>query len=233
MSNPSTPNFSGMGAMTDTLDFVKNLWSGMGVPGMSAQGKGMGIPGMIMPSLSVEEINKQIADLKAVESWLTLNMNMLRSTIQALEVQSATIATLQSMSASFSAAAKSATNLNPAGKAASAAPAAAKDEPAATAQPAEPPKSPEPPPSTATASTKATDAAAPLGNPAMWWNMLQDQFNQAVNAALASEKPVAPVKAASSKVSSEKPQTSKSVKAAAAKKASTPSAKKAPKTPVK
>jgi len=195
---------------------------------MGAQGKGMGIPGMIMPSLSVEEINKQIADLKAVESWLTLNMNMLRSTIQALEVQSATIATLQSMSASFSAAVKPAVTPGAAGKAAGAAPAAAKEEekPAA-AQSTETPK---PPP---TASVKTADAAAPLGNPAMWWNMLQDQFNQAVNTALASEKPTPPVKAASSKVSSEKPQTSKPVKVAAAKKAPTPRAKKTPKTPVK
>ena len=74
MSNSSMPNIPGMGAMTDTLDFVKNLWGGMSIPGM-------GIPGMVMPTLSVEEINKQISDLKTVESWLTLNMNMLRSTI--------------------------------------------------------------------------------------------------------------------------------------------------------
>ena len=79
MIKPNMSNIPGMGAMTDTLDFVKNLWGGMSVPGM-------GIPGMVMPTLSVEEINKQIADLKAVESWLTLNMNMLRGTIQALEV---------------------------------------------------------------------------------------------------------------------------------------------------
>jgi hypothetical protein len=228
MANSSMPNFSGMGAMTDTLDFVKNLWGGMGVPGMNAQGKGMGIPGMIMPSLSVEEINKQISDLKAVESWLTLNMNMLRSTIQALEVQSATIATLQSMSASFSAAVKPSPTSNPP----SAAPTAAKDAAKPAAPAAEPPKSA----TEAAGSTKTVDADAPLGNPAMWWNMLQDQFNQAVNTALASEKTAATVKPASSKVTSEKPQTSKPVKAAAAaapKKTPTSRAKKAPKTPVK
>ncbi|MGB6055324.1 MAG: PhaM family polyhydroxyalkanoate granule multifunctional regulatory protein, partial [Burkholderiaceae bacterium] len=74
-----------LGAMSDSLELVKRLWSGMGVPGMAA------------PSLSVEEINKKIADLKAVESWLTLNMNMLRGTIQALEVQSGTLTALQSI----------------------------------------------------------------------------------------------------------------------------------------
>jgi hypothetical protein len=241
MSNSSTPNFAGMGAMTDTLDFVKNLWGGMGVPGMSAQGKGMqgmGIPGMIMPSLSVEEINKQISDLKAVESWLTLNMNMLRSTIQALEVQSATIATLQSMSASFSAAVKpSPANKTPnaaPGSVPSAAPAATKEE-AKTAAPAAQSAEPLKPSPAVAGSTKkdATDADAPLGNPAMWWNMLQDQFNQAVNTALASEKPAATVKPANSKVTSEKPQTSKPVKVVAAKKPAAPRAKKVSKTPAK
>src|SRR3954463_3728875 len=90
MSNPNMSGIPGVGAMTDTLDFVKKMWGGMNIPGMA------------MPTLSVDDINKQIADLKAVESWLTLNMNMLRGTIQALEVQSATIAALQSMSAAMS-----------------------------------------------------------------------------------------------------------------------------------
>jgi hypothetical protein len=241
MSNSSTPNFAGMGTMTDTLDFVKNLWGGMGVPGIRVQGKGiagMGIPGMIMPSLSVEEINKQISDLKAVESWLTLNMNMLRSTIQALEVQSATIATLQSMSASFSAAVKP----SPANKAANSATnsaangvpsnanAAAKEEVTPAAPAAE---SPKPPPTAAAPSKKDGDANAALGNPAMWWNMLQDQFNQAVNTALASENPAATVKSASSKVAPEKSPTSKPEKVSTAKKPAATRAKKVPKTPAK
>jgi hypothetical protein len=99
MTNPAMPNLPGFGAITDTMEFMRTMWGGMNAPGV-------GIPGMVMPSLSVEEINKQIADLKAVESWLTLNMNMLRGTIQALEVQSATIATLRSMGETLSASVK-------------------------------------------------------------------------------------------------------------------------------
>jgi len=181
MTNHST-EIPGISAMTDTLDFVKNLWGGMNLPGMNLPT--MGIPGMIMPTLSVEEINKQISDLKAVESWLTLNMNMLRSTIQALEVQSATISTLQSMSETFSAAVK-------AGSEAATKPAAH----AKTVEPvAEPPKAmqqtqPEPEPNKAAATPNPQANAAQLANPAIWWNMLQDQFKQAVDTALASEKP--------------------------------------------
>jgi hypothetical protein len=205
------PNFPGMSAMTDTLDFMKNLWGGMNIPGMS------GMPGMVMPTLSVEEINKQISDLKAVESWLNLNMNMLRSTIQALEVQSATISTLQSMSETLSAAIKP--------DAAKAAPAAKPEAPYSSF--AQAPEKPAPEPAATKASTAApsfNEAAdsvggAGLANPAIWWNMLQDQFKQAVDTALATEKPEAASKAA--------PAASKP----ATKKSSTPRKRAAPKSP--
>lgn len=185
MIKPNLSNIPGMDAMTGTLDFVKNLWGGMSVPGM-------GIPGMVMPTLSVDEINKQISDLKAVESWLTLNMNMLRGTIQALEVQSATISTLQSMGETLSAAVKSKPRSSfesmpeaapkPAPEPA---PPVEKTPPAADAQLA-PEANREP-------NEQAAKFVAPQANPAMWWNMLQDQFKQAVNSAMASE----PAKSAS------------------------------------
>lgn len=101
MSKPTPSAIPGVSMMTDTLDFFKNMWEnvpGMNLPGMKH------IPGMVMPTLSVEEIEKQIKDLKAVESWLTLNLNMLQGTIQALEVQKATISTLQTMGETFTAA---------------------------------------------------------------------------------------------------------------------------------
>ena len=207
MSNMS--NIPGMGAVTDTLDFVKNLWGGMSVPGM-------GIPGIVMPTLSVEEINKQIADLKAVESWLTLNMNMLRGTIQALEVQSATISTLKSMGETLSAAVKPSTVSR-------AAPAEAMKKPEAAPQPVAPP---EPPSVKSEPKSDAKDAApgfmAPQANPAVWWNMLQDQFKQAVNSAMATEPAKAasnPASAAAKSKAAAKPKAVSSAKRKAAPKA--------------
>jgi hypothetical protein len=73
MSNHGSNDMPGANAMGYTLAFVKQLWGSMKIPGMA------------MPSLSPEDIDKQIADLKAVESWLQVNMNMLRGSIQALE----------------------------------------------------------------------------------------------------------------------------------------------------
>src|SRR5690606_17284781 len=45
----------------------------------------------------------RIADLKAVEQWLTVNMSMLHGTIRALEIQRGTIATLQAFGAPIAA----------------------------------------------------------------------------------------------------------------------------------
>lgn len=197
MIKPNMSSIPGMGAVTDTLDFVKNLWGGMNVPGM-------GMPGMVMPTLSVEEINKQISDLKAVESWLTVNMNMLRGTIQALEVQSATIATLQSMGETLSAAVQTAVPPKPEPqRTIFGEPRKSKSEEAPEpAPPAGPKASPQETPKAGfdTKNPAAAFMASPQANPAMWWNMLQDQFKQAVTSAMATEpiKPPAETAASSS-----------------------------------
>ncbi|HEX2531435.1 MAG TPA: PhaM family polyhydroxyalkanoate granule multifunctional regulatory protein [Burkholderiaceae bacterium] len=195
MLKPEMPNIPGMGAVTDTLEFVRNLWSSVGVPGT-------GIPGMVMPTLSVEEINKQIADLKAVESWLAVNMNMLRGTIQALEVQSATLSTLRSMGETLSSTVKSAAGMQP-----PASPQAATGEKSQVHEEKAAPR-PEPKrksrnnlkaefkgetkPAREAAAPTAEGAAdmqdfAPLANPAMWWNLLQNQFGQAMASAMPGE----------------------------------------------
>lgn len=189
MAHPQMPNIPGAAVMTDTLDFVKSLWGSMSVPGLTA------------PTLSVEELDKKISDLKAVETWLNLNMSMLRGSIQALEVQRGTIATLKSVGASLAAAVnqpqssdhKSIFDANPYAsaffhhareadkdKAPAPAPAAAPAAPAAPAA-AEKPE----------AAAADKPAAAPMTNPAVWWNMLQDQFKQAVSTAMASESMMA------------------------------------------
>ena len=184
MLKPQMPNIPGVTAMTDTLDFVKNLWGSMSVPGIS-------IPGMAAPTLSVEELDKKIADLKAVEAWLNVNVSMLRGTVQALEVQRGTIATLKSMGAALSNAVK-----QPGAKEKSVL-AAAPYASAFFSQPAVEPArvEPKPEPKIEAAPAPVADkeaatpapAAAAMANPAIWWNLLQDQFKQAVSTALSSD----------------------------------------------
>ena len=72
---------------SDPLDFVRNMWSGMG----------FSLPGMVTPTLDVDELEKRIADMKAVEGWLKMNLNMLQMSIQGLEMQHATLTTIKAM----------------------------------------------------------------------------------------------------------------------------------------
>lgn len=71
----------------DPLDFLKNMWSSMG----------FNLPGMVTPTLDVSELDKRIADLRAVEGWLKMNMDMLHMSIQALEMQRHTLAAMKAM----------------------------------------------------------------------------------------------------------------------------------------
>ena len=66
----------------DPLDFVRGMWNNMG----------FSLPGMVTPTLDVDELDKRIADMKAVEGWLKMNLNMLQMSIQGLEMQRAAIA---------------------------------------------------------------------------------------------------------------------------------------------
>ncbi|WP_321966562.1 PhaM family polyhydroxyalkanoate granule multifunctional regulatory protein [Burkholderia cepacia] len=133
---------------------------------------------MMAPLTSVEELDKRITDLRAVEQWLKLNLGMLQSAIQALEVQRATLATLRAFGAfaqsSMSAAEEAAVAAAQAAKSASAAP--------GDAPPAE------------DADASAADAAAQAFDPAGWWNLLQSQFNQLASLAMAQPgmQPAAP-----------------------------------------
>lgn len=195
--NPQMPHIPGAGAMTDTLDFVKNLWGSMSVPGMS-------MPGLGAPILSVEELDKKIADLKAVEAWLNVNVAMLRGTVQALEVQRGTIHTLKTMGATLAEAMKQP------GADEKSVLAAAPYASAFFGQPAAAPEA-----AKAKAAPKANAAAEPapfMPDPTMWWNVLQDQFKQAVSGAMSSEamtgaKPAAPD--AATKEEPAKPRASK------------------------
>ena len=64
---------------------------------MSSFGQSASLAGGSMaPSLNPEDLERRIAELKVVENWLRLNLSMLGSSIQGMEVQLATIKTLRS-----------------------------------------------------------------------------------------------------------------------------------------
>ncbi len=63
--------------------------------GLSQVGGAMGVPASLSPTLNPEELERRIQELKVVENWLKLNLSMLSSTIQGMEVQLATISTIR------------------------------------------------------------------------------------------------------------------------------------------
>jgi predicted XRE-type DNA-binding protein len=87
-------NTKGMMSFVPGMDFVQNLFKA--APGI-AQSLPPSLTQWIAPTMSVEEIDKKIADLKSVQSWLETNTAMLKATVQALEVQRMTISALKSM----------------------------------------------------------------------------------------------------------------------------------------
>ena len=164
MLKPPPQNVPGM---TDTLEFVKNLWGGMGVPGV-------GMPGIGAPQMSTDDLDKRITDLKTVETWLNLNLTMLRTSIQALEVQRGTIAALKSMTDSMTQAMGKAGD-----QTTSLPPFAAFFTAGGTPQPG-----------TGTAASGSADGAtadAAMAPAVAWWNLLQDQFRQAVASAIPAD----------------------------------------------
>src|SRR5574343_1451317 len=87
----------GFGKFVPGFDFLQSL----------AKGASSGIPQMpqlsswVAPTLSVEELEKRIDERKAVQFWLEQNSRALTATIQALEVQKMTLATLKGMNVSM------------------------------------------------------------------------------------------------------------------------------------
>jgi hypothetical protein len=182
-TTPPFPGFPGFppGEMLDRMwDMMRLTPFGSAFPGGQAGGtSGFGpslsmMSDMMAPLTSVEELDKRITDMRAVEQWLKLNLNMLQSAIQALEVQRATLATLRA----FGAFAQQSMS-----------------QPASAAASAPPPERARPEPSAAPAGDEAKAsgssagegeaAAMPGYDPSAWWNLLQSQFNQIAQFAMA------------------------------------------------
>lgn len=184
-TKPSMP--SPLGAMGETFDLIQKMWGGMGMPTpgnlASIAGMPQQMPSMLAPTVDINELDKRIADLRAVAQWLELNASMLRTTIQTLEVQRATIATLKGISGAMlapimgTAEAARMTSALPTLAEVTAARATAAPEPAQlAAKTARKRKRP---------AHQAPSLADDALNPAAWWHTLQDQF--AKIAAVASE----------------------------------------------
>ena len=69
----------------DPFEAFRRLWGPLGLP----------VPGMAVPTMDPKEVEKRVADLKSVEAWLAMNLNMVRFAIQGLELQRAALQAMQ------------------------------------------------------------------------------------------------------------------------------------------
>jgi hypothetical protein len=173
MTTPPTGN--PFGAFMPGWDFLQNL-------GKAQSEAASPMAGWVAPTLNVEDLDKRIQELKAVQYWLEQNTRMLGATIQALEVQKMTLSTLKSMNVQADALAQS-LKLKPEDfmekwrkpAASQAASSAAASEPASQPLAAEEPFD-EPP--------AAPDQPEVAGvDPVQWWGALSQQFQDIASTA--------------------------------------------------
>ena len=97
MSNANIPSFPDFGKLVPGFDFLQNLAKQAAGSATQAIPQLPNLGNWIAPTLNVEELDKRVQELKAVQFWLDQNAAALKATIQALEVQKMTLATLKGM----------------------------------------------------------------------------------------------------------------------------------------
>ncbi|WP_298214802.1 PhaM family polyhydroxyalkanoate granule multifunctional regulatory protein [Acidovorax sp.] len=185
-----TSNF-GFGKLVPGFDFLQSL----------AKGASSSIPQLpnlsnwVAPTISVEELEKRIEELKAVQFWLEQNSRALAATIQALEVQKMTLATLKGMNFSMgdvanafklktadtvmSGVQKAADTVSGAAEAVAGAAARVTGRASAGDDAAQAESDDTPAPVKAKPKAKTKAAAEPaLVDPMQWWGALTGQFQQ-------------------------------------------------------
>jgi hypothetical protein len=167
MDTPDTHAFS---RFIPGFEFLQNLArqaAGSVAPGMTSGVTGMPpLSQWVAPSFNPEELERRIAELRAVHFWLDQNAKALAATIQALEVQKMTLTALKGMNVSLQDVAE-AFKIRP-------------EQVRPMADPApEPASKPEPSPFTGAAPASgpgAEEPGAPAVDPMRWWSALTEQF---------------------------------------------------------
>ncbi len=168
----------GFAKLVPGFDFLQNLTQGTAqtLPQMPS------LSSWVAPTLDVDELEKRIQELRAVHFWLEQNSKALGATIQALEVQKMTLATLKGMNCSMADLAQAMKLTPQAGTPATSA-----------GKPSQPSK------------TSESSAASGVVDPVQWWGSLTQQFQHIASTAMqgvteaaqAAQAPAAAAKRAS------------------------------------
>ena len=181
----------GFGKFVPGFDFLQNLGKGVS----QSQPAMPGLSNWIAPTLNVEELDKRIGELKAVHFWLDQNSRALGATIQALELQKMTLATLKGMNFNMADIAKG-LKLDPAGFATPAARSDGEKSAGGSGSVAGAAKE-------AVAKARASKVKSDSGKPAtgvvdplQWWGALTQQFQEIAAGAVQEAAANPPIAAA-------------------------------------
>lgn len=169
----------GFGKFVPGFDFLQNL-AGSAVKGAAGASPLPHLANWVAPTLSVEELDKRISELKAVQFWLDQNATGLKATIQALEVQKMTLAALKGMNFQLGEVAE-AFKIKPAAE--SSADSAVEAAPPAPAEPAARP-APKKRPKAKAAEPADAPASEGVVDPLQWWGALTQQFQHIAASAM-------------------------------------------------
>ena len=100
---PSDPPAAGMAfSPQEALDFMQRMWNpfGMPMPGFQTPGvppagagpaQGFPHPAAMFAALDPAEIERKIGELRIIEGWLAMSLNMMQMSIKTLELQKASL----------------------------------------------------------------------------------------------------------------------------------------------
>ena len=101
--SPDKPAFSF--SPQQALEFMQKMWNpfGMPIPGFGVPGAPAGQapalpfpnPAAMFASLDPEEIERKIGELRVIEGWLQMSLNLMQMSIKTMELQKASLEALR------------------------------------------------------------------------------------------------------------------------------------------
>lgn len=92
----------------DALAFMQRMWNPLGIPfpGFGMPGTGpepaagaqpapLPNPAMMFAALDPAELDRKITELRIIENWLSMSLNMMQMSIKTIELQKASLEALQ------------------------------------------------------------------------------------------------------------------------------------------
>ncbi|MDR2852116.1 MAG: hypothetical protein LBV61_03530 [Burkholderiaceae bacterium] len=169
---PETPLPFDFSAYIPGFDYLRKLARGQAASSTQTLPGIANLSNWIAPTLSVEEVDKRLREMRAVQFWLEQNLIALKASVQALEVQKMTLSTLRGMNLRMQDLSETLAN---SAKGVAAAQTPGKAAHKATGKPA---------------------GNASLIDPMQWWNALTEQFQsiaaQALHGAASAVPPSLP-----------------------------------------